>query len=163
MATHQLPPVESLVLIIGQVRVSNGFASPLLLHCSSDTVDLGNQTVRGGAHFEWTVRVVVGKSNIYSCDLLSGDKNGRFVLFDPKKEISDEGFDVPDIPDDIDPYEIDVKPFKLDQHPPGSELWKEVEELADQSKPTSVTASRHNIDTGAVECSSADQYWMNIL
>ncbi|KAG5560551.1 hypothetical protein RHGRI_003766 [Rhododendron griersonianum] len=90
MATHQLPPVESLVLIIGQVRVSNGFASPLLLHCSSDTVDLGDQTVRGGAHFEWTARVVVGKSNVYSCDLLSGNKRGRFVLFDPKKEISDE-------------------------------------------------------------------------
>ncbi|KAI8566645.1 hypothetical protein RHMOL_Rhmol02G0057700 [Rhododendron molle] len=90
MATHQPLRVESLVLITGQVRVSNGFASPLLLHCSSDTVDLGNQTVRGGTLFEWTVRVVVGKSNVYSCDLLSGNKRGHFVLFDPKKELSDE-------------------------------------------------------------------------
>ncbi|KAI8566643.1 hypothetical protein RHMOL_Rhmol02G0057500 [Rhododendron molle] len=91
-AMHQLPPVESLVLVAGKVRISNQFPSPLVLHCNSDhyKIDLGNQTVRGGSFFEWNISVVVGKSNVYSCVMYSRNKVGDFVLFDPEKDVSSE-------------------------------------------------------------------------
>lgn len=66
-----------------------------------------------------------------------------------KRAEESRGFDVPDIPDDIDPYEIDVKPFKLDQHPPGSKLWKKVQELTDYSK---LALDKYN------KCNSAAKY-----
>ncbi|KAH7858498.1 hypothetical protein Vadar_024557 [Vaccinium darrowii] len=82
MAMHQSPVGQSVTLAIGSVFIFNQVPGPLNIHCKSAYRDFGPRTLPIFDVFEFNVSVVIGKSEVYSCDMSSRNLHGRFDLFD---------------------------------------------------------------------------------
>lgn len=90
MAMHQSPVAESVTLAIGSVFVFNQVPGPLNIHCQSDHKDFGPRTLPPFDVLEWNVSIVIGKTEVYSCDMSSGNLHGRFDLFDSRTDWNTE-------------------------------------------------------------------------
>lgn len=90
MAMHQSPVAESLTLAIGSVFVFNQVQGTLNIHCLSGYKDFGQRTLPSFDVLAWNVSIVIGKTEVYSCNMSSGNLHGRFDLFDSRTDWNSE-------------------------------------------------------------------------